>query len=643
MALRRFSPKDVLRETFLTQVAVAPDGSSVVFGRRTIEDGAYKTRLWRVPMSGGRAEQITIGDSDTRPRFSPDGKTLVFMSSRSGKSQPWLLPLAGGEPHALAEFPGQAGAADWAPDGQSIAVLAQTGEERFRVGDQKEPTARRIKDLNWRLDGAGVRDQFTSLWVVPARGGKPKRLTEPRYEVATAFWTPDSKRIGFLADPRPEAGVLEQLRAWSIPATGGRPTKQAELAGEVAAGAFSPSGKLAFLGLDDPSFSGSSNLGLWIKDGRSTRRLGEELDRTFFFIVIGDLLDFAAEFPVPLFWLDDENIAAPVTDRGSCVPYRFGLNGSVERLVERDDAICTWLSVGGGRMATIASVDGGACDVYAVEDGDLRRLSRNGGSWFGPHRRDPERHAVRHREGHEIDAWVVRPRGRRSKGLVLQIHGGPHCAHGSAPWLEMVALADAGFTVLYGNPRGSVGYGEAYAKAIEGNWGEADDSDCMRLVDWAVRKGLAPRDHVGLLGLSYGGYMTNWLLGHHPGRFAAAVSENPVLDLFSFYGESDYGFTIAEHVGGIKEPWHDFERMLDRSPGAQLHRNTAPLLLLQAEGDLRCPAGQTDIAFTMLRRLGQTVEMVRYPEESHLLLGIGRPDRRVDRLERIVDWFERHL
>ena len=140
MALRRFTPKDVLRETFLTQLAVAPDGSSVVYGRRTIEDGAYKTRLWRVPMSGGRAEQITTGDGDARPRFSPDGKTLVFMSSRSGKSQPWLLPLAGGEPHALAEFPGQAGAADWAPDGQSIAVLAQSGEERFRVGDQEQPT-----------------------------------------------------------------------------------------------------------------------------------------------------------------------------------------------------------------------------------------------------------------------------------------------------------------------------------------------------------------------------------------------------------------------------------------------------------------------------------------------------------------------
>jgi dipeptidyl aminopeptidase/acylaminoacyl peptidase len=165
----------------------------------------------------------------------------------------------------------------------------------------------------------------------------------------------------------------------------------------------------------------------------------------------------------------------------------------------------------------------------------------------------------------------------------------------------------------------------------------------MRLVDWAVRKGIADRAHVGLLGLSYGGYMTNWLLGRHPGRFAAAVSENPVLDFFSFYGESDYGFLVTEHGAGVAEPWSSHTRVFNRSPAALLHRNTAPLLLLQSEGDLRCPAGQTDIAFTMLRRLGRTVEMVRYPDEFHLTLSMGRPDRRVDRLERIVGWFDRYL
>jgi dipeptidyl aminopeptidase/acylaminoacyl peptidase len=292
---------------------------------------------------------------------------------------------------------------------------------------------------------------------------------------------------------------------------------------------------------------------------------------------------------------------------------------------------------------TVANVAGGASEVCAVEDGDLRRLSSNGSRWFAPYRRDPERHSVRHRDGHDLDTWIVRPRGRRSRGLVLQIHGGPYLAHGSTPWLEMTALADAGFTVVYSNPRGSIGYGRAFAAAIDGNWGEDDDSDLMRIVDWAIRKGLGDRDHVGLLGLSYGGYMTTWLLGRHPGRFAAAVSENPVVDLFSFSGESDFGFVVAEFAAGLKNSWDDFPRILDRSPAALLQRNKAPLLLLQAEGDLRCPAPQTDLAFSMMRLLGRTVEMVRYPQESHLLLENGRPDRRVDRLERIVDWFERYL
>ena len=641
--VQRFTAKDILRETQARQVAVAPDGSSAVYARRTIEKGEYRIRLWRVPMTRGRAEQITSGDVDTRPRFSPDAKRLLFLSTRSGESQPWLLPLSGGEPTQLAEFEGGVGAADWAPDGESVLALAESGENRFLVGDRESPTARQIRDLNWRLDLVGIRDHFTSLWVVPARGGKPTRRTEPRYEVAQAFWSPDGKRIGFVADLRPEAAVLEEPQAWSISARGGRASKLAELKGEIVAGAWSPRGRLAFLGLDKMKHGGWENVGLWVKEGRSQQRLGEELDRMFFYAVVTDLHDFGARFPPPLIWLDDENLLCLVSDRGSCVPYRFGLDGAIERLVEREDAVCAWLAEGGGRIATIASIAGGGAEVYAVEDGDLRQLSRNGARWFAPYRRDPERHSIAHRDGHELDAWLVRPRGRRSRGLVLQIHGGPHLAHGPSPWLEMVALADAGFTVLYGNPRGSVSYGEDFARAIDGNWGDTDASDCLRLVDWAVRKGIAGRDHVGLLGLSYGGYMTNWLLGHHPGRFAAAVSENPVLDLFSFYGESDYGFLIAEHAAGVEKPWTAYERLFDRSPSSQLHRNTAPLLLLQAEGDLRCPAGQTDMAFTLLRRLGQTVEMVRYPDEFHLTLSIGRPDRRVDRIERIVDWFERYL
>ena len=207
---------------------------------------------------------------------------------------------------------------------------------------------------------------------------------------------------------------------------------------------------------------------------------------------------------------------------------------------------------------TIASIDGGACDVYAIEDGDLRRLSRNGGSLVRavpPRSRAPR---GRHRDGHDIDAWVVRPRGRRSKGLVLQIHGGPHCAHGPAPWLEMVALADAGFTVALRQSARIAGYGERSGRRSRATGARRTTPiSCASSTGRSARSS-RPATTSACSAFSYGGYMTNWLLGHHPGRFAAAVSENPVLDLFSFYGESDYGFTIAEHVGGVDEPWDDF-------------------------------------------------------------------------------------
>jgi dipeptidyl aminopeptidase/acylaminoacyl peptidase len=240
--------------------------------------------------------------------------------------------------------------------------------------------------------------------------------------------------------------------------------------------------------------------------------------------------------------------------------------------------------------------------------------------------------------------WLVPARGRRRRApLVLKIHGGPHGAYGPVPFTETLALAHAGFHVLYANPQGSAGYGEEFARALTGRWGELDSPEQLAAVDWAVREGLADRDRVGVLGLSYGGYMVNWLLGHHPGRFAAGVSENPVTELVSHFGTCDFATWIGPTAVGARFPHEDPDGYRERSPATLIHRNRAPLLLLQCEGDLRCPPDQSEIVFGILRGLGREVELVRYPEESHILVATGRPDRRVDRLERIVDWFERYL
>jgi len=617
---------------------VSPDGESVVYARRTIEDGAYRKRLWRVGWRGGRPEQLTYGELDARPRFSPDGSALVFLSRRSGKSRPWLLPLGGGEPRELPAPEPEVADARWSPDGRRLLLLAGSGEPRFSVGDPADPVARRIDRLTWRLDGVGIRDECTSVWLVQIAGGKPKRVTPPDADVMGAAWSPDGRRIGFVADLRPEAAVLEHPQAWSVGVNGGPPEPLAELPGEIEALGWSPDGRLAVVGVEEPAelVPAWANLNLYLVDGGEKRRLARDLDRSVAFLTSGDLHDFAARTP-EVVWLDDHALAGVVCDRGRSHVYRFGLDDRAEQLTS-GEVVCSHIATGGGRIATVATEHGRAGEVCAVEDG-LRPLTRDGSRWLARSRRDPEPVRIG-----ELDAWVVRAAGsRRRRPLVLQVHGGPHLAHGPAPWLEMLALADAGISVVYANPRGSAGYGQEFTRAIDRDWGERDEEDIMRVVDWAVDEGIGDRERLGLLGLSYGGYMTTWLLGRRPGRFAAAVSENPVTDLAAFFGTSDFGSAIGEIVSGVGGVGDDRARLADRSPVSRIGRNEAPLLLLQCEGDLRCPPDQSEIVFAELRKLGRPVEMVRYPNESHLMVALGRPDRRVDRLERIVDWFRRHL
>jgi dipeptidyl aminopeptidase/acylaminoacyl peptidase len=292
----------------------------------------------------------------------------------------------------------------------------------------------------------------------------------------------------------------------------------------------------------------------------------------------------------------------------------------------------------------VATYRGRPTEVYPVEDSRMRQLTANGSAWLEPFRRDPVRHSISHPDGHEIDTWLIEGRDTSKPGpVVIQIHGGPHAAHGPTPWIEMLALADAGFHVLYPNPRGSSGYGEDFARAIHGRWGEVDGSDHLRLVDWAIATGLADPKRVGVMGLSGGGYMTTWLLGHHPGRFRAGVSENPVSNWVSWYGGSDLAGYTDERFVGIGRLPEDIDAFLAASPFMAIHRNTAPLLLLQAEGDLRCPPEQSEILFAILRSRGVRTQLVRYPGEPHGMVSIGRPDRRVDRLRRIVAWFQEYL
>lgn len=641
---RAFRPTDVSKQAMIQGVAISPDGTQVVYARRTVEKGTYRSRLWSVPVRGGRATQLTFTDaSDGRPRFSPDGRSLLFISDREGKTpQVWVMATDGGEPRQLTHAPDGAAGAEWSPDGSKVLFLAGSGEQRFLVGKKDDPTARAIRDTVWRLDGVGIRDERTSVWVVSAVGRtKPVRVTRPAVDTMHAFWSPDGARIGFISDPRPDPD-FEVPQAWSVPARGGRERPLASLPGGVWGAAWSVAG-LAVAGVRQEDPMGWERFIVHVRRGSVLVPIDDGLEEaTAQLATYGDLLDPTMFLP-ELAWLDERSVVAAMSLHGRSHVYRFDLDGTITPLTD-GDIVCTALATGGGRTIVTANIDANAGEVYEVRQGSApRRLTTNGSRWYAPFHRVPEQIVLRHREGHEVEGWLLRARGRTRAPLVLNVHGGPHAAHNPTPWMEMLALQDAGMHVVWTNPRGSTSYGEAFGRAIDGEWGGEDGTDQMLFVDWAIRHGLTERRRVGILGLSYGGFMVHWMLGHYPGRFAAGVSENPVSDLTVQFGASDYGVVIARMATAQRRPSDSFERWLERSPSTLLNRNEAPLLLLQCESDLRCPPANSEISFATMKSLGREVEMVRYPGEPHGMFITGRTDRRIDRLERIVAWFGTHL
>jgi dipeptidyl aminopeptidase/acylaminoacyl peptidase len=257
----------------------------------------------------------------------------------------------------------------------------------------------------------------------------------------------------------------------------------------------------------------------------------------------------------------------------------------------------------------------------------------------------PERFTYEGADGWPVEGWVMRPAGFREGQrypTILQIHGGPHGAYGEAFFHEFQLLASEGYAVVYTNPRGSQGYGQAFTAATHHDWGGKDYEDIMRGLDAALaRYSFLDPDQMGVAGGSYGGFMTNWVVGHTD-RFKAAVTMRSISNHLSQWGTSDLAFMKGfwEFPG---DPWEAPMWYWERSPLAYVTNIRTPLLILHSEMDLRCPIGEGEQLFAALKKLKREAVFVRFPNESHDLSRIGKPKHRAERLRLIVQWFADHL
>jgi dipeptidyl aminopeptidase/acylaminoacyl peptidase len=648
----------VRSQVALESFSIAGDGATVVYALRRVVNDDYQSHLWRRPTRGGRAVQLTRGRvRDGGPAISPDGRHLAFVRTPVGApgavAQAWILPLDGGEAWQLTRMERGVAAVTWSPDGERLALVAQAGDPRFIVGAERTgraPLARRITRLDFRDDESGHVERRAHLWVVQFRpGATPRQLTSGDYDVLHPAWSPDGSRIAFAADRGPDATVAPRLQLWSVGTRSSRPQVRelASLAGDADRPAFSPDGtRLAFIGTDVDDPPDDVNPSLWVLDlpsGRP-RNLTADLDRPVGEWAWCDLL-MAEDAPGPI-WLDDVSLAVIVGDNGRDIPYRVTLDAAATPLVDRDLAMAAaGIAEGGGTIVISAALDGAAGDLWRLADGRLRRITREGARWQA---RFPRVDLTEHTfdgPGGPIQAWVASPptAGGRALPTVLHIHGGPTGAWGPGGTLDAMLLTAAGYRVVMPNIRGSATFGSAWIKAFSGHWGEVDEADALAAVDGMIELGLTDPDRLAVMGLSYGGFLTQWLVGTTD-RFAAASAENGVANQVSTWANSFFGVHYNRRAG-LGNPLSDagMRALWRSSPMRHVSKVRTPLLMLQAEDDRVCPASDNEQFFTALKVLGREVEYVLYPEEHHEMKSSGRPDRRIDRMERILDWFDRHV
>ena len=682
----------IRRQVVLEEHDPLPDGSGAVVVRRTVHGETYRSHLLLVPFAGGRAgspRPLTAGAvRDSHPRVSPDGRRVAFLRSFPGDPErptaAMVQALDGGEPwllwaplHGVSDLPwapghGMAEMA-WSPDGRRMAFVAAAPETRFIVGKEtrgREVTARRITRTDWRWDEVGHRDRWDAVWVGPVReGAKPRRLTYQEADAKGIAWSPDGRWIVFVADPRPEADRRPLPSIWAVaagPATGaGKPSEVVRLAGYAGSPAVSSDGRwLASVGVDVADSLDDEVPGLFVaaftpeaERAAPAVALAPDLDRPIGAHNDTDLNGWMVSSTAGAIWDGPAALVALVSEAGRVRPWRFGIDPSTGRPAGQpvrltDAEMAAWtLGVGGGVVSVVATLDDRPMELLTIDAGapapaPVRQRTTLGAAWRRGIAWPEIRRVAAPGTGGSIDTLVVSPAGAGDERLpaVVNVHGGPLGAWSPAPSLENVLLASRGYRVILPNIRGSAAYGRAWITPQLGDWGGVDAADVLAAVDHVVALGLADPARLGILGLSYGGFMVNWLVGAAPERFAAAVSENGVTNQVNDWANSDSG-PEYDRMALLGDPFSEegVARLWRQSPLRFVSRIRTPLLMLQGESDLRCPAADNEQLFVALRHLGREVEYVLYPESWHTFAITGRPDRRIDRNERMLAWFDRFL
>ena len=680
---RRITAEDLYRFQLITDCQISPDGRHVVFCVQRVDKKTEKkyANLWIGPTDRGRARQFTYGDqTDSRPRWSPDGSEVAFVSNRGDEKQPQIhvIPFHGGEARPLTDLKGEFDAFEWSPDGEQLVCQfrKKDKEDIEREEDEQKKklgvVSRHIRRVFYKLDGSGFLPQDRwHIWTIDARTGRARQLTDSDvYDEWKPRWSPDGTQIVFCSNHSEDPDLdPDAIDLFVISAEGGELRKVETPVGPKESPTFSPDGKwLAYFGQEGKE-QWWKNTCLWIvpalrqdfgelsratqdsADGSGeAKNLTEKFDFDVSSTTINDLPGHLPMTP-PTWSKDGSRLYFQVSQHGNTVLKSVALDGderSLQTVIGDQGGVGSFsFDQEQSRLAYFHAdmTDLGQVWVQDLATGQSRKLTHaNENLLQARDLGEIEEVWFKGAADNDLQGWILKPPGfdeSKKYPSILEIHGGPQAQYGNFFMHEFYYLAAHGYVVYFCNPRGGQGYGEEHTRAIWNNWGTVDYDDLMAWVDFVQQKPYIDPARMGVTGGSYGGYMTNWIIGHTD-RFRAAVTQRSVSNLISMYGSSDFNWSFQIELGN-EPPWENLENYWRQSPLKYIGNAKTPTLVIHSEQDLRCDMEQGEQIFVALKKLGVDTEMVRFPDEPHGLSRGGRTDRRIERLSHILRWFDRYL
>lgn len=635
-AQRPITPSDIYRLKSVSDPQLSPDGKWVAYVLSTPDSAKDKSDadIWMVTWDGGEAVRLTASpEAETKPRWSPDGRYLTFLSSRyeTKSSQIWKMDRRGGEAVKLTELKYSISDYAWSPDAKKIVLVIQDQEASEETEKKKSAKPIVIDRYHFKSDGDGYLERKRDhLYVFDVETKELDTLTRGDFDEDAPVWSPDSKQLAFVSNRTEDPDRNGNRDIWIMEAKKGAAMRQlTKWKGSDSAPAWSPDGKfIAYLKSQFEAFDSydQDQIAIISASGGEPRVLNPKLDR---------------DVTAPRWAKDSQSVYTVVDDDRRSHVTSFDLAGN-KKVITSGDRVFYSLQAGPGNQWVALSGDPKTpFEVFAIDNGNARRLTHVHDEFLKPLAlATVEGFSSTSKDGTLVNSLLFWPAGKpRTEKLatILWIHGGPTAQDDFSFDLIPQLLSARGYAVATVNYRGSSGRGLAYCRAISGDWGNLEVVDLLGAVDHLLKTGVADPNRLGVGGWSYGGILTDYITATDPRFKAAASGAGSALQL-TMYGIDQYTLQYENELG---VPWKNLDKWMKVSyPFLNVEKIKTPTLYMVGEKDFNVPAAGSEQMYQALKSLGVPTQFVVYPGQHH---GLAVPSYQKDRYTRYLEWYGKYL